>query len=256
MTATVKINREVDHVAEIVLDRPEALNAISTQHARAIADAAAQLTADSSIRVVVLTSSAERAFCVGADLKERNIFTDDELLSQRPVMQAAFGGIRDLPMPTIAAVHGYALGGGFELALSCDLIVADETAVFGLPEVSVGLVPGGGGTQLLGRRVGWSLARDLIFTGRRIRVGEAHVADRLVSAGHDRQAALDLASEIASNSPVGVRQAKLALRAGMDPLPAGLDAEDVAWRTTALSRDRREGIAAFNEKRTPDWPGE
>lgn len=257
MGTTVKINREVDHVAEVVLDRPGALNAISTEHAQALTETAAQLAADDSVRAVVLSSSSDRAFCVGADLKERNKFTDDELLAQRPVMQALFAGIRDLPMPTIAAVHGFAMGGGFELALSCDLIVADETAVFALPEVSVGLVPGGGGTQLLGRRVGWSRACDLIFTARRIDADEAHVlgvADWLAPAGHAREPALDLAAEIASNSPVGVRQAKRAIRVGLDgSLAAGLDAEDDAWRATALSRDRREGIAAFNEKRAPDW---
>src|SRR5690606_24666002 len=124
-----------------------------------------------------------------------------------------------LPMPAIAAVHGYALGGGFELALGCDLIVADATAVFGLPEVRVGLVPGGGGTQLLVRRIGWSRAADLIFTGRRVDVDEGvrlGFVDRSVAAGEDRSTALELARRIAANSPVGVRNAKRALRDGAD----------------------------------------
>jgi enoyl-CoA hydratase/carnithine racemase len=163
-------------------------------------------------------------------------------------------------MPAVAAVRGFALGGGFELALSCDLIVADETTVLGLPEVTVGVVPGGGGTQLLVRRVGAARAADLIFTGRRVEVDEAErlgLVDRRVPAGEARKVALELAARIAGNSPVGVRNAKRALRAGAAvDLAAGMDIEDSAWRATAFSGDRREGVAAFNEKRQPAWPGE
>ncbi|MCI0690245.1 MAG: enoyl-CoA hydratase-related protein [Sporichthyaceae bacterium] len=252
--------RRHDRVAEIVLDRPEAHNALSTAMAGEIAAATAELAADREVRAVVLSSAAERAFCVGADLKERNSYTDDDLRRQRPVFRAAFGGVLGLPMPTIAAVHGFALGGGFEFALSCDLIVADQTAVVGLPEVTVGVIPGGGGTQLLARRVGYSKAADLIFTGRRLEAAEAAslgLVDRLVPAGQAGPAALELAATIAANSPVGVRNAKRALRLGLDgSLAAGLDIEDAAWRATAFSGDRREGVAAFNEKRRPDWPGE
>ncbi len=140
-------------VAEIVLERPEALNAIDTAMAVRLAQVCAELGPDRGVCAIVLTASGERAFSVGADLKERNAMTDAEMLAQRPVFRAAFGGLLALPQAVIAAVHGWALGGGCELALSCDLIVADETAVFGLPETSVGLVPGGGGTQLaVGRR--------------------------------------------------------------------------------------------------------
>lgn len=248
------------HVAELVLDRPDAMNAISTAMARAIADAVREIEADSDVRVVMLTSSSPKAFSVGADLKERNSFTDDELRAQRPVGRAAYNGVLGLPVPTVAAVQGYALGGGCELALSCDLIVADATAVLGLPEVSVGVIPGGGGTQLLARRVGWSRAADLIFTARRIEADEAYrlgLADRLVPPGKARDVALELANSIAANSPVGVRNAKRAMRLGLDAaLAAGLDIEDSAWRATAFSGDRKEGVAAFNEKRKPLWPGE
>jgi enoyl-CoA hydratase/carnithine racemase len=251
---------EAGYVAELVLDRPEALNAVSAAQAAAIAAAAAELGADRRVRVVVVSSSAERAFCVGADLKERHTVTDDEMRRQRPVARRAYGGVLDLPVPTIAAVHGYALGGGCELALACDLIVADETAVFGLPEVSVGVIPGGGGTQLLARRIGWGRAADLIFTARRVDAAEAlriGLADRLVSAGTDREEALELATSVSGHSPVGTRNAKRAMRLGLDlPLAAGLEIEDACWRATAFSGDRREGVAAFNEKRRPDWPGE
>jgi enoyl-CoA hydratase/carnithine racemase len=257
---SVRRPNDAPHVAELVLDRPEALNAISTDMASAIAAATAKLAVDSDVRAVVLSSSSEKAFCVGADLKERNSFTDDDLRRQRPIARAAYTGILGLPMPVIAAVQGYAMGGGCELALSCDLTVVDETAVLGLPEVSVGVIPGGGGTQLLARRIGWSRAADLIFTARRISAAEAYrlgLADRLVPEGRALTSAFELATQIAANSPVGVRSAKRAMRLGLDvALLAGLDIEDAAWRTTAFSGDRREGVAAFNEKRTPNWPGE
>ncbi len=251
--------RRDGYVAELVLDRPQAHNALSTAMAEELGRAAAALAADRGLRAVVLSSASEKAFCVGADLKERNAFSDEDLMRQRPHFRAAFGGILDLPVPTIAAVHGFALGGGFEFALSCDLIVADDTAVLGLPEVTVGVIPGGGGTQLLVRRAGAARAADLVFTGRRVDVAEAErlgLVDRRVPAGKDREAALDIAHRIAANSPVGVRSAKRALRLGAEvDLAAGLEIEDAAWRTTAFSADRREGVAAFNEKRRPEWPG-
>ncbi|MEV7421114.1 MULTISPECIES: enoyl-CoA hydratase/isomerase family protein [unclassified Streptomyces] len=247
-------------VAELVLDRPKAMNAVSSEMARSIAAACAELAADREARVAVLTSTHARAFCVGADLKERNSLSDAELVRQRPVARGAYAGVLELPMPTIAAVHGYALGGGYELALACDLIVADPTAVVGLPEVSVGVIPGGGGTQLLPRRVGAARAAELVFTARRVAAAEAAglgLVDLLVAEGDDRDEALALAGRIAANSPVGLRAAKRALRLGHGlDLRAGLEVEDAAWWSVAFSGDRAEGVAAFNEKRSPEWPGE
>ena len=245
-------------VAEIMLDRPEAMNALSTAMGARLATVCAELAADRGIRAVVL-AAAGRAFCVGADLKERAVMSDADFMAQRPVFRAAFGGVLALPQPVIAAVHGYALGGGCELALSCDLIVADETAEFGLPETTVGLVPGGGGTQLALRRLGPGRAADLVLTGRRVGAAEAGrigLADRLVPAGTAGQHAHELAERIAGNSPVSVRNAKRALRQGVGvPLAAGLEIEDSAWRAAAFSTDRKEGIAAFVQKREPNWPG-
>ncbi|PSM39470.1 enoyl-CoA hydratase [Streptomyces dioscori] len=256
----VAVHRPAPYVAELSLDRPKAMNAVSSRMARSIAAACEALAADRDVRVVVLTSTHERAFCVGADLKERNSLTDAELVRQRPAARAAYTGVLELPMPTVAAVHGFALGGGFELALACDLIVADGTAVVGLPEVSVGVIPGGGGTQLLPRRVGAARAAELIFTARRVAAGEARelgLVDVLVDDGQDRTEALALAARIAGNSPVGLRAAKRALRLGHGlDLRAGLEIEDAAWRSVAFSGDRAEGVAAFNEKRRPEWPGE
>jgi enoyl-CoA hydratase/carnithine racemase len=245
-------------IAEITLDRPEAMNALSTAMAARLAAVCADLAADRQVRAVVL-AAAGRAFSVGADLKERAAMSDPDLMAQRPVFRAAFGAVLALPQPVIAAVHGYALGGGCELALSCDLIVADETAVFGLPEVTVGLVPGGGGTQLALRRLGPGRAADLVLTGRRIDAAEADrlgLADRRVPAGTAGPHARELAARIAGNSPVAVMNAKRALRLGAGvPLAAGLEAEDAAWRAAAFSADRKEGIAAFVAKREPRWPG-
>ncbi|MGW0773133.1 enoyl-CoA hydratase/isomerase family protein [Streptomyces sp. NPDC054802] len=246
------------HVAELVLDRPKAMNAVSTEMARSIRAACDALAADPEVRVGVLSSTSERAFCVGADLKERNSFTDADLSRQRPTTRGAYTGVLELPMPTVAAVHGFALGGGFELALSCDVIVADATAVVGLPEVSVGVIPGGGGTQLLPRRVGAARAAELVFTARRVEAAEARELGLVdVLAEDARTEALALAARMAANSPVGLRNAKKAMRLGHGlDLRAGLEVEDAAWRATAFSGDRAEGVAAFNEKRKPQWPGE
>jgi enoyl-CoA hydratase/carnithine racemase len=247
------------HVAELVLDRPEALNALSTALASALVASLREVAADAGVRAVILSSSQDRAFCVGADLKERDGYTDEQLRGQRAVFRLLSGAMLDLPVPAVAAVVGYALGGGLELALLCDLVVAEETAVVGLPEVSVGVVPGLGGTQLLSRRVGLGRASDLIFTARRITGTEAAalgIVDRLVPGGRAREEALALATTIAANSPVGVRNAKRALRLGYgSDLASAMEIEDSAWRATAFSGDRAEGVRAFTQKRRPDWPG-
>lgn len=255
----VRRHGEGGHVVELVLDRPAAMNAISTAFGAQIARVTADLARDDDVRAVVLSSSQDRAFCVGADLKERHGATDAELLEQRRVTRGAYGGVLALPVPAVAAVDGFALGGGLELALSCDLIVAGEGAVVGLPEISVGVIPGGGGTQLLTRRVGWSRAASLIFTARRVDAAEAAalgVVDEVVPAGTARERALALAGQIAAHSPVGARNAKRAMRLGASlDLAAALEVEDACWRATAFSGDRREGVAAFAEKRRPFWPG-
>jgi enoyl-CoA hydratase/carnithine racemase len=264
MTATnlTPLVRLAQHgaVAELVLDRPEAMNALSSTMFAQLAAACRELGGRPSAHAIVVTSSTERAFCVGADLKERARFGHAELEAQRPAVRAAFDAVRALEVPVIAAVAGYALGGGFELALTCDLIVADDTAEVALPETAVGLVPGGGGTQLLARRAGPAVAADLIFSARRVPAPEAlrlGLVDRVVERGRAREAALELALAITANSPVAVRAAKRALRlgAGID-LPAGLEIEDAAWRVAETSPDRAEGIAAFVEKRRPNWPSQ
>jgi enoyl-CoA hydratase/carnithine racemase len=256
---TIRVSRPGDGIAEVTLDRPAAMNAVSSAMAAELTGVCTELAAAPEVRVVVFSAAGERAFSAGADLKERAGLADEDLLRQRHAIRGLFGALLALPQPAIAAVHGFALGGGCELALSCDLVVADETAVFGLPEVTVGLVPGGGGTQLALRRLGPGRAADLVLTGRKVGIDEAErlgLVDRRVPRGQDATAARELAGQIAANSPVAVRAAKRALRHGWGvSLEAGLEVEDAAWRTAAASPDRREGIAAFAEKRKPVWPG-
>jgi len=248
-----------DHVAVVTLNRPEALNAISGEVADDLGGAVLQAAARPDTWVVLLAAAGEKAFCVGADLKERNQLDDAGWMRNRTLMRSMFDSIRAVPQPTIASVFGFALGGGFELALSCDLIVAAEDAVFGLPEATVGIVPGGGGTQLLARKIGLSRAKEFIFSGKRMTAAEAvglGLAARTVARPELDAAAMDLAREICRSSPVAVREAKQAIDRGFGlPLDVGIELEDLAWRRNAASEDRREGIAAFNEKREPRWQG-
>jgi enoyl-CoA hydratase/carnithine racemase len=255
---TVELGYPSAHVAEVIMNRPEALNALSTDQVRRLGEAANRLGADSQISVVIISSALERAFCVGADLKERQGVTNYDLRQQRRIFQEGFDALHALAVPMIAAIEGFALGGGFELALCCDLIIASPTATFGLPEVGLGLIPGEGGTQLLPRRIGLNRAADLLLTGRRVGAEEAlrmGFIDRVVPQGMARSSARDLAQEIATKSPISLRAAKRALKEGLDvDLATGLEIENAAWEEAAFSADRLEGIEAFNLRRTPQWP--
>jgi enoyl-CoA hydratase/carnithine racemase len=247
------------HVATVTLNRPDALNAISSEVADELAGTLLQAGAQPDAWVVVLAAAGDKAFCVGADLKERNRLDDAGWMRNRVLMRSMFESLRALPQPTIASVFGFALGGGCELALSCDLIVASDDTMFGLPEVRVGIVPGGGGTQLLPRKIGPGRAKEMIFTGRRISATEAQdigLVSRVVEREALEAATEELAGEICRSSPVGVREAKRAIDRGLEaPMDQGIDLEDLAWRRAVASEDRREGIAAFNEKRDPHWKG-
>jgi enoyl-CoA hydratase/carnithine racemase len=248
-----------DHIATVTLSRPEALNAISGEMANVVADTLLRAAADPSIWVLILAAEGEKAFCVGADLKERNRLDDAGWLRNRVLMRGMFDTLRQMPQPTVASVFGHALGGGFELALSCDLIVAADDAVFGLPEVRVGILPGGGGTQILARKVGIARAKELVLTARRITAEEAR-AMGLVSSVVPRAdlsgATLEMAREVCRAAPVSGKEAKRAIDRGFDlPLEDAIELEDLAWRRTVASDDRREGIAAFNERRAPRWKG-
>jgi len=252
------VSQERDGRIRIVsLQRPEALNAISGALADELAAVLREVAEDDSVWAVVLTGAGERAFCVGADLKERAGFTLADYHRNRGQIRRMFAALRALPQPTIAAIYGFALGGGFELALSCDVVVAAEGATMGLTEARVGLLPGGGGTQLLPRLVGPAKAKELIFTGARLDAAEAAalgLVNKVVAAEQLRTAALAVANDICLSSPVAARAAKRAVDGALgQSLERGLELEHAAWAVVVASEDRSEGIAAFNEKRDPRW---
>ena len=245
-------------IVVLTLDRPASLNAIDDALLGALHLALDAVEADDGVRGVVLTGAGGRAFSTGMDLKERAGFSDEQLRAQRTRIVSLIARVHELPVATIAAVDGFALGGGFELALACDLIVASEAAVFGLPEVKVGIFPGGGSTQTLTWLVGPARARDVILTGRRLSAAEAEawgVGARVVPAGGGREAAVALAETIAEGAPLGIRQAKAAIRGAHRALVDGLAAENALYDVVLRSADRREGFRAFAEKRKPRFEG-
>ncbi len=245
-------------IAVLTLHRPQALNAVDNALLAALHAALDDLEADTALRGIVLTGAGDRAFSTGMDLKERAGFSDDDLRAQRKRIVALVRRVHELPVATIAAVEGFALAGGFELALTCDLIVASADALFGLPEVKVGIFPGGGSTQTLTWLVGPARARDVILAGRRLTAAEAEawgIVARVVETGHAREAAVELATTIAEGAPLGIRQAKEAIRGAHRSLAEGLDAENALYEAVLRSADRREGFRAFAEKRKPRFEG-
>ncbi len=247
------------HLAHLVLNRPEVLNAIDNTLGEELGAACAELAADDSVWAIVLRGAGERAFCAGADLKARRDFSVEQWAFQRALFRGMFKKMRSLPQPMIAAVHGFALGGGTELAMLADFIVASDDAVFGLTEVSLGIIPGGGGTQNLPRLIGRNRAKELIFTARRITAAEAKqfgLVNHVVTREQLLPTATMIAQEIMKNSPFAVRQAKWAIDCGVDlPLDDGIEREHEAYLRAIASADRREGIAAFNDKRPPQFSG-
>jgi enoyl-CoA hydratase/carnithine racemase len=241
----------------LTLNRPGVLNAIDNALLAALHDALDDLEADPP-RTVIVTGEGDRSFCTGMDLKERAGFDDDALRTQRSRIVALIRRLHELPTATIAAVEGYAMGGGFELALACDLIVASSAATFALPEVKVGIFPGGGSTRTLTWLVGAARARDVILTGRRLTAEEAEhwgIVARVVPPGEVLTAAKALAATIAEGAPLGIRQAKAAIRGANLSLADGLEAENELYEVVLTSSDRREGFAAFAEKRKPRFQG-
>jgi enoyl-CoA hydratase len=243
-------------VGVVLLNRPQQLNALSDELMDELVGALEELDRDEAIRAIVVGGS-ERAFAAGADIGELSQASAIDLYYQRRVER--WDAIRGLWTPLVAAVSGFCLGGGCELALSCDLIVASETAQFGQPETGLGIIPGAGGTQRLTRAVGKALAMDVILSGRRLSAREA-LAAGLVARVVAREAWLDeakrLAREIAEKGPVATRLAKESVdRAFETTLTAGLEAERRALYLAFASEDAREGLTAFTEKRKPEFKG-
>ncbi len=247
------------HVITVTLNRPDQHNAMNTALGQDLLACFTALASDADARAVVFTGAGERAFCAGGDLKERNGMSDEAWRAQHVIFEQAALRVLRCPVPVIAAVEGFALAGGCELALLSDFIVASETAVFGLPETTLGIFPGIGGSQLLPRIVGAPLAKELIFTGRRLKAAEAKAAglvNHLVPAGQAKTTATEIATTIARNGPIAVRQAKKAIAYGSETdLETALILAIEAYNATVVTEDRLEGVRAFNEKRRPEFKG-
>ncbi len=244
-------------VALVTLDRPNALNALSFDLLDALAGALETLDADPACGAIVLTGAGDRAFAAGADIKE--LASQSSASLHAGGRFGAWDRVSAVRTPMIAAVRGFALGGGCELAMACDMIVAGDDATFGQPEIRLGVMPGAGGTQRLTRAIGQARAMELILTGRPMRAVEAESAGlvtRVVPAEATLEAALELAAQVASMPPLAVRAAKAAVRAAAEqPLSVGLAAERETFFGLFDSDDQAEGMAAFNDKRTPVWTG-
>jgi enoyl-CoA hydratase/carnithine racemase len=247
------------YVVTVIINRPEQMNAMNTALGEDLLACFEALARDPDARAIVFTGAGGRAFCAGGDLKERDGMTDEAWRAQHVVFEQAAFRILRCPIPVIAAVEGAALGGGCELALLADFVVAGDTAVFGMPETTLGIFPGIGGTQLLPRLVGAPLAKELIFTGRRIRADEAKavgLVNHVIPAGQALAKAAEIATTIAQNGPIAVRQAKKAIAYGGETdLETGMILAIEAYNATVLTEDRLEGVRAFNEKRRPHFKG-
>ncbi len=244
-------------VALVTLDRPEVRNALDDALLAQLGDALRALDADEGCRCIVLTGAGERAFAAGADIREMMGETPASLMVRDRF--ARWDDIAAVRKPLVAAVRGYALGGGLELALTCDMIVAGEDARFGQPEINLGVIPGAGGTQRLTRAIGKVRAMELILTGRLIDAAEADrigLVTRVVPAEQTVAAALDLAARIAAMPPLAVMAAIASVRAAEElPLRDGIALERRRFHLLFGTEDQREGMAAFLEKRTPVWKG-
>lgn len=255
---TISVTRQ-GNIAVIAFNRPDAYNALNTQMATDLLAVLEELELDNEVFCAVLTAQGEKAFCVGADLKERKNMTRDEMRKQRAIFVKVFTAVAQFPKPLVAAVNGYALGGGCEFSLCCDFIIASEKAVFGLPEVGLAIIPGGGGTQLLPRVIGRNKAKELIFTGRRISAADAYrlgLVNYVVPAEQLMEKTMEIMQEISKNGPVALQQAKRSVNLGVElELNTALALEAECYNVCLTTEDRDEGLRAFNEKRKPVYKG-
>ena len=257
---TLALSEPVPGVTVVTLNRPQSLNALNTTMMAEIGQCFAAYYVDPGLaRCLVLTGAGDRAFCAGADLKERNGMTDEVWRRQHAILEQSIRQMADCPVPIIAAVNGAAFAGGCELALACDFIYAADHARFAQTEVALGIIPGAMGTQNLPRAVGLRRAKEVILAGTPFSAAEAHdwgLVNRVMPGAELMPAVLAVAARIAANAPVAVRQAKAAVGKSADLDRAnGYAYEIEAYNRTVGTDDRREGIAAFNEKRKPDFKG-
>ena len=256
-----KLDGDNDGVAKLIFNRPSAANAMGRKMLDELQSAIVHLTDhETNVRCVVLSSATDKVFSAGADLRERSTMTQDEAAEFVTSLRRTFDSLANLPMPVISAIEGVAVGGGLEIALTSDIIVAGENAKFGLPETSLAIIPGAGGTQRLPRLIGVARSKELIFSARRIDAETAHeygLVQHVVPAGEAQRKALEIAKEIASNGPLAIRAAKSAILQGMDAasLTEAMEIERKYYQTIIPTEDRLEGLAAFREKRKPEYKG-
>ncbi|XP_040989875.1 probable enoyl-CoA hydratase 2, mitochondrial [Juglans microcarpa x Juglans regia] len=260
---SVRLNRlsgSDSGIVEVRLERPGAKNAIGKDMLRGLQETFEAIERDPSANVVMICSSVPRVFCAGADLKERKTMNPSEARSFVNSLRSTFSALEALRLPTIAVIEGAALGGGLEMALSCDLRICGEEAILGLPETGLAIIPGAGGTQRLPRLVGKAVAKELIFTGRKICGRDAMsmgLVNYCVPTGEAHQKGLEIAQDINQKGPIAIRMAKRAINEGLEiDMPSALELEEDCYEQLLNTKDRLEGLAAFAEKRKPRYTGE
>lgn len=257
--------RTEDGILILTLNRPETMNCFNSGLLAALAEAIREANFDTALRCIIITGASggdpkKVSFSTGADLKERKEMTPDQVQRYVFTIRNTFTAVEQVRVPVIAAINGFAFGGGIELAMACDIRIASSNAIMGLTETSLAIIPGGGGTQRLPRIIGIAKAKELIFTARRIDAKtalEIGLVNRVVEPDQLVPASLELAREIAKNGPIGVAQAKFAINNGMEAsLGVALPLESKAYEVTIPTKDRLEALAAFAEKRKPVFKGE
>ena len=257
---TLSLDRSHEHILLLTMNRPEARNAMNTQMGLDLLDVFMSLVLDpEDYRVVLLTGSGDKAFCAGGDLKERRGMTDEAWRKQHAIFEQAIYRLMDSPIPVIAAVNGAAFGGGCEIALACDFIYAAESARFALTEVTLGIIPGAGGTQNLPRAAGSRRGKEVLMTGAPFTAAQGldwGIVNSVCAPAELLERTLETAQRIADNAPLSVRQIKRAvdLGIGVDRV-TGLGIEIEAYNRLVPTEDRHEGVLAFNEKRKPRFRG-
>ncbi|RUL51769.1 enoyl-CoA hydratase-related protein [Lysinibacillus antri] len=248
-----------NHIAYVTVNRPEVLNCFDYETLSTLQQKVDEIAKSDDIRVVIFTGAGTKAFSAGADLKERKSLNEEQVKRNVKAIRDVFNSIAELPQPTIAAVNGHALGGGFEWLLACDFAIAAEHAKLGLTETSWAIIPGAGGTQRLPRLVGEMKAKEMIFTAKKLTATEALAEGIILKVTPVEEvisASEELANAIIKNGPIAVRQAKYAITKGMNTdLATGLEIETEAYQVVIPTEDRLEALQAFSEKRAPNFKG-
>lgn len=258
---TILLNKDYisENVYVIELNRPSSMNSLNTAMGIELIECLKLLKNKEDLRVLVLTATGEKSFCVGADLKERKDMTNDQWKLQHDIFENAYKLLRDFPFPVIASVNGFALGGGMEMILSCDLRYSAEHVKMGLPEVKLGIIPGVGGTQLLPRAIPVGLAKEFLFRGNQIdsqKALETGILNGVFTKEELLPKTIEIAKEIAKNAPLSLKALKKSVNTGLQTdIDTALTIELEQYYKCAKSEDRIEGILSFNEKRKPNWQG-